>query len=99
MDNSVFISAAIAGVITWLFVYIDARLFDNPKSKSTYFKIVLFVMIVVASTVYFLTGEKSSDLVKGLEQLGGNPAGPQCTPDNVLSYLKDTDMLTGAPPF
>lgn len=99
MDNSVFISAAIAGIITWIFVYIDARLFDNPKSKSTYLKIVLFVMVTVAATVYFMTGEKTSDLVKSLEQLGGNPGGPQCTPDNVLNYLKDTDMLTGAPPF
>lgn len=100
VDKSVFISAAIAGVVTWLFVYMDARLFDNPKSKATYFKIVLFVMVTVGLTVYFLTGDKSSkDIMKGLEQLGGSGTNPQCTPDGILNYLKDGDMLTGPPPF
>ena len=54
MDKYVIISAVVAGIVTWLFMYIDARLFDTPKSKFTYFKGVAFVSGLVGTIVYFM---------------------------------------------
>lgn len=55
-STSVWLSALIAGIITWIFVYLDAKLFDMPKSKFVYFKSIIFVSAIVGTTVYFLTG-------------------------------------------
>lgn len=68
MNKSVWISAILAGVITWIFMYIDAKLFDTPKSKFVYFKCICFVSLVVGTTVFFLTGNQP--------QLGGSGARP-----------------------
>ena len=50
------ITAFVAGLVTWLFMYLDARLFDSPKSKFTYVKGIVFVASVSASIVYFMGG-------------------------------------------
>lgn len=68
MNKSVWISAILAGIVTWIFMYLDAKLFDTPKSKFTYFKGISFVSMVVGTTVYFLTGNTA--------QLGGTGARP-----------------------
>lgn len=57
--TSVWLSALVAGIITWIFVYLDAKLFDMPKSKLVYFKSIVFVSAMVGATVYFLTGAGS----------------------------------------
>uniref|UniRef100_A0A6C0J449 Uncharacterized protein n=1 Tax=viral metagenome TaxID=1070528 RepID=A0A6C0J449_9ZZZZ len=64
INKSVWISAIISGIVTWIFIYLDAKLFDDPKNKSTYFKGIMYVSAVVAMTVYFLTGNTP--------QLGGS---------------------------
>ena len=56
MNKSVWLSSIISGIITWIFMYLDAKLFDEPKSKFAYLKGIVFVGTVVGVTVYFLTG-------------------------------------------
>jgi hypothetical protein len=76
--TSVWLSALIAGIITWIFVYLDAKLFDNPKSKLVYFKSIVFVAGMVGLVVYFLTGAGSQGF-QGLMRPGsfGNISSPQ----------------------
>ena len=82
-------SAVVAGIVTWLFMYIDARLFDTPKSKFTYFKGISFVSALVAAIVYFMGSTQP--------QTGGSPLD---FPSNMpVSMIKPDDMLTGLPPF
>jgi len=48
------LAAIAAGLTTWFFMYLDARLFDTPKSKLTYVKGITFVSGLVAFIVHFL---------------------------------------------
>jgi hypothetical protein len=92
MDKYVIISAAVAGIVTWLFMYLDARLFDTPKSKFTYFKGIAFVSSLVAAVVYFMSS------MPGVGQTGGSSA--IGTPlDLPVTMVKPGDMMTGLPPF
>lgn len=66
MNNSVVITAVLSALVTLLFMYIDARLFDSPKSKFAYFKGMCFVSALSATIVYFM-GRPA------LPQMGGAP--------------------------
>jgi hypothetical protein len=54
MNYSVVITSLISAILTWVFMYLDSRLFDTPKSKFTYFKGIVFVSAVSATIVYFM---------------------------------------------
>ena len=70
-------------------MYIDARLFDTPKTKFTYFKGISFVSALVAGIVYFLAPSTIT------VQSGGEIPSPMGT---VLGG-GGSDMITGMPPF
>jgi hypothetical protein len=90
MNKYIVLTAIVAGLVTWLFMYIDARLFDTPKTKFTYVKGVTFVSALVGTIVYFMgTGTFAS------AQVGGT-ALPVAPPSGVATV---GDMLTGLPPF
>jgi hypothetical protein len=55
MNKYVIISAVVSALVTWIFMYLDAKLFDTPKSKFTYFKGIVFVTSLVAGIVHILT--------------------------------------------
>jgi hypothetical protein len=84
------ISAVIAGLITWLFMYIDARLFDTPKSKFTYVKGIVFVGSVAALIVYFMGS--------GRTQTGGGSVRPVNMGTSMLQGIGE-EILTGIPNF
>jgi hypothetical protein len=87
------LTTIIAGLVTWLFMYIDARLFDTPKTKFTYVKGITFVMALVGTIVHFMGSASAGS------QFGGNSIAhgvPVATPLGVASV---EDMLTGLPPF
>ena len=50
------ITAIVASLAAWLFTYLDARLFDAPKPKFTYFKIMSMTALIAALIVYFMGG-------------------------------------------
>jgi hypothetical protein len=50
------ITAILSALAAWIFTYLDARLFDAPKSKFTYFKIMSMTALISALIVYFMGG-------------------------------------------
>ena len=91
MNKYVIISSIISGIVTWIFMYLDAKLFDTPKSKFTYFKGILFVSSLVASIVYFMTLTNGSLSLNLNSQTGGQI-------HSGASYAVE-EMITGMPPF
>jgi hypothetical protein len=93
MNKYVVLTTIVAGLVTWLFMYIDARLFDTPKTKFTYVKGITFVMALVGTIVYFMGSASAGS------QFGGNSIArgvPVASPSGMVSV---DDMLTGLPPF
>ena len=100
MTTSIVLTSLVSGLITWLFMYIDSRIFDTPKTKLTYFKGISFVSLLSATIVYFMG---SPSLPK---QFGGNvnvgPIQPMATNMNQGTALVqgiNQEMFTGMPSF
>lgn len=94
MNKSIVISSVVAAIATWIFMYLDAKLFDTPKSKFTYVKGMAFVAGVVAVTVWFMTGQMSGGGSVGLNT-GGAP-----NPVGTLVQAPPNAFLGGSvPPF
>jgi hypothetical protein len=77
--NSMAVTAAVSAIITWIFMYLDSRLFDTPKTKLTYIKGMSFVAALSATIVYFMGGSGSSSgigLQSGGVSRGNAAAGP-----------------------
>lgn len=93
MNKSVIITALVSSLITWIFMYLDARLFDTPKTKLAYFKGMSFVAALSATIVYFM-GSPS------IPQIGGNA--PMNIPVNQSTALVqglNQEIFTGMPSF
>lgn len=91
----------LTSIITILLVYIDARLFDQPKKKSTYIKLLLLTNSVIFIFIFLLTW-LSSSTTKGLTtlvQTAGNPV--QHFPSKNATFIQQIgeEMLTGEAPF
>jgi len=87
MNTSLVVTAVIAATVTWIFMYIDARLFDTHKSKLDYLKGMLYVAAVSATIVYFMGSP-------ALPEIGG--ALPHST---ALVSGTGQEMFTGMPSF
>lgn len=97
------VTALVSGLITWLFMYLDARLFDTPKSKFTYFKGITFVSSLAAAIVYFMGSPR-------LPQIGGGSTGSMhpsmgtgfpMAPRSGTALVQglNEEILTGVPSF
>ena len=57
-------------IATALFLYIDSRLFDKPKTKTTYAKTIAMTNILTFATIYILTWlsptQNITDVVKNV---------------------------------
>jgi len=84
----------IAAMITWFFMFLDSRLLDNPKTKSTYLKNMLFVGCLVAFGIYFIGEDKFSFNLPSLNEQPTRRGGRQ----SYLGSLHE-DILTGTPNF
>lgn len=91
MNSSVWISSVLAGLVTWIFMYLDAKLFDMPRSKFSYFKGIVFVSGLVGLVVYFLTGKEMSPTLatQSVMPMSGQYGG----------MGMGEEILTGMPPF
>lgn len=85
------ITAIVSALITWIFMYLDARLFDTPKSKFTYIKGMGYVAAVSASIVYFMGSPT-------LPQIGGTPNIGEMQ-GTALVHGLNQEMFTGLPSF
>mgnify|MGYP003682217441 CR=1 FL=1 len=98
MSYTPLVVGLVVALIACLLVYLDARLFDTPKTKVDYFKAALLSGGLSAAVVYFM-GENSpliniataaSAEASQMAQVGG--AGG-------LATIQGQEILTGAPPF
>ena len=87
-------TAIFAGLATWFFMYLDARLFDTPKSKLTYLKGIGFVSSLAALIVYFMPKGSSPGLMSG-------GCGPSLSDIQGTTYIPDVgqEIITGMPRF
>jgi hypothetical protein len=85
------IYGVIAGLITWFFMYLDEKLLDNHKTKSTYWKNIIFVALLVGLGIRVL-GEEKFDQAFGFANFTGGGQG---------SYLDGLgeEIMTGTPNF
>jgi hypothetical protein len=91
MNTSIAITAVVSALVTWLFMYLDARLFDTPKTKLTYFKGMSFVAALSATIVYFMGNT---------QHVGG---AVRSAINNSTAVVQgpgfNEDIFTGLPPF
>lgn len=85
-------------IATILFMYIDGRLFDRPKKKMTYFKVILMNIAIVLVVVYILTWLSPTGDIKKIVQMGGDSGVKITGPDTIVPGIGET-MLSGPPPF
>ena len=60
VGKHIIIPSILSGLVTWIFMYLDAKLFDQPKTTGTYVKGVLFNMVLVGLIVHFFCGKTLS---------------------------------------
>lgn len=89
MNVSIVMTMIVTALLTWAFMYLDARLFDTPKSKFAYFKGMLFVSGLSGLIVYFMGGASTAPNRVNMLQHGG------------VSYIPQIgeEILTGIPNF
>ena len=84
-------------------MYLDARLFDTPKSKFTYFKGMMFVAAVSATIVYFMGGGTSGGMGGGGGGGGnsryGGGGGGSVPYGTATVHGLDQEIFTGVTPF
>jgi len=100
MNNSIVITAVVSALVTWVFMYIDSRLFDTPKTKLSYIKGMSFVAAVGATIVYFMGSPALPQMGGG----GGGGSGPSLGGANIgqgtaLVQGINQEMFTGMPAF
>lgn len=86
--RSSIIYGLLAAIITWFFMYLDTRLFDNPKTKATYIKNMIFVGCLVGFGIIFL-GEDKFDQILGFNTQIGSGSG----------FIYGEEIMTGIPNF
>lgn len=85
----------IVGILTCLCMYLDSRLFDKPKKRITYIKVVCMNIGIVLAIIYFFKWISSSSSIK--EFVSDNA--PKI--DGPVVNIKEIgeDMFTDNPPF
>lgn len=88
-------------LVTCLLMYIDSRLFDRPKKKLTYIKVMLMNMAIVLSVIYILTWLSPTSNLKDVIQSGGSgkPNMKIAGTDVVTIAEIGEEILAGPPQF
>lgn len=97
MWSYVIISVVVA-IVSGLLAYLDSRLFDRPKKRMTYIKIMLMNVVVVLSTISVLTWLAPTNNIKEVMQSAGAVSKIDVGPVVRIAQLGET-MLDGPPPF
>ena len=91
----IFIAIGVA-VATGILLYLDSRLFDRPKKKVVYFKIISMTVAIVLATVYLLTWLSPTKQIRDVVQSAGSriTGGAEVA----VAQIGET-MLAGEAPF
>jgi hypothetical protein len=85
-------------IATTLFLYIDSRLFDKPKTKTTYAKTIAITNILTFATIYILTWLSPTKNMGDAIQTGG--VIKKITGQNTTFVQQiGEEMLAGEAPF
>ena len=86
-------------VTTALFLYLDSRLFDKPKTRMTYIKTIAMTNIIVFSIIYLLMWLSPTKNIKDVVQAGGESAKKIVgSPTTYVTQIGE-EMLSGDAPF
>jgi len=98
MLSYIFIIVGVA-IISGLLMYLDSRLFDRPKKKLTYIKVIAMNITIVLSIIYILTWLSPTSNIKDIVQVGGKLPLKMVGTDVVKVPQIGEEMFTGEPPF
>lgn len=86
-------------LLTMLMMYIDSRLFDKPKTRTTYVKSILMSNIITFSTIFILMWLSPTKNIKDVVQGGGETI--KKITDKSTMYIAELgeDMIAGEAPF
>ncbi len=85
-------------IATTLFLYIDSRLFDKPKTRMTYVKTAVMTNIITFATIYILTWLSPTKNMGDVVQTGG--IAKKITGANTTFVQQiGEEMLAGEAPF
>jgi hypothetical protein len=97
LSNPIF-SASISGLITFLLMYLEAKMSGKEIQRKTYTKNILLVMILVGSIVYILSNyNMNQSLTKVIEETKKTIGGTE----NLLEKINydASDIFMGEPKF
>lgn len=97
MLSYLFISGGVA-VITALILYLDSRLFDRPKKRITYIKVIMMNIAIVLSTIGVLTWLSPVGNIKDVVQTAGKSTKITSGPVVNVPQIGE-EMLAGDAPF
>ena len=83
---------------TIIFMYIDSRLFDKPKTKMTYIKTLAMTNILTFATIYILTWLSPSQNMNDVIQTAGNVKKIVGQNTTFVQQIGE-EMLAGEAPF
>ncbi len=99
MWTNIFISIGIS-IATILIMYIDSRLFDKPKARTTYIKNVLLTNIITFVVIYVLTWLSPSKNISDIVQNAGEKTANKMFAGNTMALAQlGEEMLAGDAPF
>ena len=70
MLSYIFIAIGVS-IVTAIILYLDSRLFDRPKKRMTYIKVISMTVIIVLATIMVLAWLSPSKNLKDIVQMGG----------------------------
>lgn len=84
---------------TGIFMYLDSRLFDKPKTKMTYFKNIAMTNIIAFSLMFTLMWLSPSKTISDVVQSGGHVAKKIVGQPTTFVQQIGEEMLAGDAPF
>ena len=85
-------------IATTLFLYLDSRLFDKPKTKMTYAKTVAMTNMLIFATIYVLTWLSPTQSIKDVIQTAGSVKKIVGQSTTFVQQIGE-EMLAGEAPF
>ena len=99
--NSALIVSVLSAATTMLFMYLDTKIFDNPKTKFTYLKNMMLIAGISYAIVYFMGSPVLPQIGGGALAGAALTASASVAPEVSTSLMTDIgqEMMTGMPNF
>jgi len=98
MWSNIFIFLGVS-VATALILYLDSRLFDKPKTRTTYAKTIIMTNVITFAVIYILTWLSPNKSIKDVIQSGGEVTKKIVGGQTAFVQEIGEEMLGGEAPF